>query len=277
MTMRAASLTLVIILSACGGQTLDVGSRGGASSAVPSATGGTAAGSFAGNASACPGNLPSFGAAGGSGPAATPPLPEWPDASAGIEGVSGLEGTWNGHVLGLTVPDFTVTLHTGGELPTGTLSFGPPETFPEPTDPLLAPPGLPFTPALQRGFVYTLLDATLVNDRIGFTISWAEPWRRWCQLQKPYCDEHYGGFYCVERSETACVNWDESKQILYGAFSCAQAALCLNNIRGPYTTCDCDANACDAAQRSDFGVEFFLQGGAALGAMGQYTIQLTRG
>jgi hypothetical protein len=123
----------------------------------------------------------------------------------------------------------------------------------------------------------------VVNDRISFSISWAEPWRKWCQLQMSYCDGHYGGYFCSEAAKfkpldannTTCQVWDSRNQDL-GTLSCAQAYLCRSSMAADNTACACDATGCDASQRADLAIEFFVAGDSAVGVTGPSTIQLTR-
>jgi hypothetical protein len=279
LTPAVAVLTL---LYACGGQTLDVGSNmsmggaGGSSTAVPSSVGG---------GGGCPGQRPYY-APGGSGPVATPPLPEWPAPSCLTEPTP-VQGTWTGHILGNSHPlaDFTLSLEAGGSVPCGTLVFDELQSFPVATDAEAPAPGLPAGIMIVPGFAYTPLEPTIMGDRIQFRISYAEPWRSWCKLQSSYCDEFYGGYYCSDAvnlsllADGRCTGTDSKGKAL-GTLSCAQASTCRDNIGGPpsgYEICACDVSGCDANQSAEGrSFDFLVVGDTAQGVVDNAAAYLAR-
>ncbi len=259
---RRAIGAVFVTLAACGGRALDVGSNettyGTGGSAGSMAVGGN-------DGNACPGRQVPWGASGGSGPVVTRPLPEWPDGSSYCEGEPGpLRGTWKGSGLSPNgvhdgLPDFSVSLETGRALPCGTLTFGDPMTFAPATDPAepYAPGGgYPGNLAMLPGFSYTTLDGTFEKNRMRFRIDFAEPWRSFCQLQTPRCNEEYGGYYCSEEGTGHCARDPRNPQ---------------------GEPCACDTMTCDANLKAyELLFDLHVVGDTADGNAAQYPVYLDK-
>jgi hypothetical protein len=286
MIERTPVLVFLVTVVACSGQTLEVGSNGhGGGAQHDDASAGSSQG-LGGGANACPGDLPSHSPTGGTGPVYVPDsFPDWPQTGTCPPNLGAAQGTWSGYVQGTSqIPDFTISLEEGGATPCGTVTFGEPMTFPPATDPETNP--VPLNVAgLLPGFAYTLLDLELDETRARFRVSYAEPWRSWCVLQTPYCDEHLGGFFCSD-----AVNWTlmddghckgfDSRDKSLGTVSCVQANLC--RAYPGESICDCNASGCVGRQKGygaafDFHIEGdHAEGVVDDGVVGQSTSYIER-
>ena len=289
--LRSCSLALMLTLSACGGQALDVGSNGAGSSSGSSSGSGAVNGGTAGQGgSGAGGKTISKGKAGGYSCPEPPdgsPLEPWPDPTC-EGGTTPLQGTWSGYVQGSGAgryPDMgnlTITLGGDDEALCGTVTFGPPEPLAPATDPEANyPPGYEAAEVLVpvAGFSYTLMNPSLSGSRVQFQIVLSEPFQSWCQLQTPiYTHSTNTGWSCTPNATTqhtaqGCRQVDEctGEEVFV---PCDQFDTCLNI----EPRCACNSSGCDADISSRvYAFDLRFEADDATGAMDEsVTIILQR-
>lgn len=252
--MRKKSLASTLMLLACAGQSLDVGSDPpGEGNVAPLSSGGSS-----GNTLSTGGAAPLGGGTGGLGTGASAPLPEWP-AQSGCEtdpAYQDLLGTWQGQVEDFYLQRLkSLTLVINGASSQGmcgSLKWGDGEPPPPATDPSAAYPspniydlmgygGQPgYTPL--DGFTYTIAKGAVRDQAVRFSIGTWELWQSWCELQTSY--RYNGGWNCVPESDMG-YSWgpDPNGTCVIGNrnFSNFTCFVCLANV------CACDEQSCRAA------------------------------
>lgn len=172
--MRFAQLLgIYCLLSACGGESLDVGKTDDSIKNVE--TGGS-------------------GGTGGTEPLGTP-LPEWPAADVCVAGSElPVVGVWEGAVQDQFFQDvipLRVELLGASERDgvCGRVRWSEGDPLPAPTEPRERWPDDPRlgfggnTSFMYEGHTYTMLDGGARADQVRFRITAAELWRPWCELQ----------------------------------------------------------------------------------------------
>jgi hypothetical protein len=292
---RVRVMPVLLVLAACGGQTLDPGGGVGGTREEPggmgvagtmpndlpvggsTGTGGTRTSSGGtGSTKVNPGDVIS----GGSGPTDPgEPLTPWPDQLPCKLGSSENTGNWVGYYD--TQPGGQqLYLSLGGTEaePCGFFSLGAPEPLPpivDAQDPY--PPGYDsskFIDVVPR-FAYALIFDVRRGAEFWFSVSSTEPWRTWCEQQTPYYSEV--GWRC-DRNLGAKVKGDTCHQIDPSTgeefvISCQHLELC----NGIEPVCACNADGCQADPNvSRHGLELTFSGDIAKGSFDGNPIVLFR-
>jgi hypothetical protein len=238
---------LVMLASACGPQSIDVGhdpaaGAGGGESAIASggsdslAAGGTTGVAAAGSGGVVTGGGGSLGD-GTSTWVSPPPC----DTDPGLES---LLGTWQGDIEDFYLqPIMPLRLEIDAASAhglCGTVTWGDVDPPAEPTDPKAAYPSAEFfantgfgggpnlLPAVQ-GFSYAIAQGAVRDRTVRFSTASLEPWRAWCELQKSYLSQ--GAWQCTP---SYCAGE-------HASFQC--------NVCSPtFPLCQCDAAGCTANQ-----------------------------
>lgn len=308
LTLRSPHLGPLLLASlvACGGQTLDVGSKktgssgsGETDSAMTNLGATTAGGMNNPPQGPSTGGVEAYGNVNDAGasnspacvedPPAGEPLPTWPQPEDCVDGDSPLQGTWTGYVQGPggdAFPDlgnFTVTLRGDDDALCGSITFGPPRELAPATDPTAAyPPGYDLSNHLPliEGFKYVLDQPTVTGKRVQFNVPAAQPMRSWCQLQTPYFAlELRGGWSCTRNLGTP---YDYEPKRCYPIDPCTGADLVMSCVQHEICAlsdqpCACNASGCDANRATTnqyFDVRF--EGDEASGQLNDQPVFLTR-
>jgi hypothetical protein len=284
-------LPLAFVLSACGGQLLDVGSNsddaGGSGGSTQASAG---AGTTSNDPSPGDGGMSPAPTNGESGAGAATRLPHdepepplaWPDAASCGVGSSALEGSWSGYVQGQgDAYNFTLQLAGSDEAPCGTITFGEPQEYPAATDPEAGYlDGDESFKMLQMapGFSYTLLAIQVDASRLRFRVSFAEPYASWCALQTAYYSDQNGDYACVQTYGSGAVhrggscNQTDSDGNEHSV-SCTQFGMC-ESIDPP---CACQAGGCQAnADGSGPYFDVHVTGMSASGVMDNQNVFLEK-
>jgi hypothetical protein len=281
-------LPMALLLNACGGQLLDVGSNthdagGSSNGGNPQPSAGTSTTSGSGGATQAPSGIEN----GAGSPADIPqdepqPLLPWPDATSCVAGSSPLTGSWSGYVQGQGDEyNFVLDLAGSDDAPCGTIRFGEPRQYPAATDPEAGYlPGDESHKNLQlaAGFTYTLLAVQADVPRLRFRVSFAEPYASWCGLQTSYPEPDSEGYTCVQdygsgawHTANGCYQKDsEGNQ---HPVSCTQYGMC-ESIDPP---CQCQADGCEAnVEGSGPYFDLHFAGTAATGEMSDQQVFLEK-
>jgi hypothetical protein len=187
-------------------------------------------------------------------------------------------GAWKGYTESRQAPWDAILLDIRGVTETGMLcgtmtigAGGPPAPA---TDPNVGyPPGQNllvstfFTSPVVQGFAYTLLDGTMQDGRVRFTLRGNEPWRGWCALQTPIADPANNRYGCLRTYRSAMVNPSTldcriiEDNGTYTPIDCGKFMLC-----GPNSACACDAEGCDADPGMRYPFDLHFDAASADGA-----------
>ncbi len=264
-TRRTMILAAGVLVLACSGQGLDVGSNRD------------------------PANLGGKGGSGGSGGSAGAqtnqvPLPTWPDAGAcAMPGNLPIAGVWEGRMPAISnlLPDDTpVRVTIGGTLetgPCGNVVYGEGSTPPPATDPEARYPsaefdypgplfigpesdgfgGGPSQWGPMPGNPYSILEASTESSRVQFKTALNELWKGWCVLQTPLeagvPDTNYACAYNGGRMGSDVCFHNNPKTGLGEPIGCFKFSACQGNL-----ICTCNANECAANEgySTDFDLQF---------------------
>ncbi|MBK7583761.1 MAG: hypothetical protein IPI67_26655 [Myxococcales bacterium] len=183
-----------------------------------------------------------------------------------------LVGVWKGYVTNFTLADgtdtVTLTIDDSGPVPGGHVVFGDAASLPAPTNPDIGyPPGVESVAsnAVVTGFAYTVLQGSLVSDRLKFKLTPGEVWTQWCEMQAPIADETNPGSYsCVHNwgygsDGTKCYqdNPNTGQKVF---IDCGKLHLCQN-------VCQCSATKCSTNLTPSVAFDLQLQGSKATGGV----------
>jgi hypothetical protein len=189
-------------------------------------------------------------------------------------------GQWDGYVedyqfmSGSDAIRIVVTTPDGASL-TGTVVMGAGTPPAPPTDPNVGWPvglntGNPAAISMDQclpmeGFAYVIVDASLTDSRLRFTVQPAELWTPWCALQTPYEREPGRGvFACVPNGTTGCTPGSQPPDVCClddAPIDCGKLALC--DLGSP---CACDATSCTAGSLSPFTFDIAIRDNIADGS-----------
>src|SRR5262245_11819732 len=113
------------------------------------------------------------------------------DVPVGQAGAAALIGDWQGYIENYQFPSgsdaIVVAVQSGqGSQIGGHVVFGAGQPPQKPTDPNVGPPGVTHDPAKLflpwEGFAYTILQSSLTDTRLRFSIKTREVFKAWCEL-----------------------------------------------------------------------------------------------
>jgi hypothetical protein len=227
--------------------------------------------------------------AGDAGPGDSNQLDQTPDfgpAPAHDASVGDLAGDhWDGTFDGDPFPSGSHRIqiifdHASGDGPrTGVVILGMAAPPPSPRDPTVGyPRGFDFesvfTITLTEGFVYPIVEGSIVGTHMHVVINGIGLWEPWCELQTPVFSAPPGdGWGCLPYGTGSGLAPDCIYETATGPWfpiDCGRAALCMTP-----GLCQCTADGCSARLRDPIRFELEIRGTTATGAW-RGNLQLTR-
>jgi hypothetical protein len=227
----------------------------------------------------------------------SPPMPLLPLGPLADANVT--KQVWTGHLVRDQFPDgsntltMTIDFAPGGQV-TGSILLGNGALLAPPTDPNIGyPPGSPGAVTLVEGFPYTIRNAALVASHLTLQFAESEVWTQWCALQTSYphpsgctgavpgCDAGILVVYDCDSLWGAGVGPNGCGYLLpdgsLSTIDCAKGWFC----NEPDGVCQCSATGCQVRSTSDFAhLDLVLAdakaNGALSGPFGDDPVQFTR-
>jgi hypothetical protein len=227
------------------------------------------------------------------GSAAMPLLPLGPLPDANVT-----KQVWTGHLVKDQFPDgsntltMTIEFGPGGQV-TGSILLGNGAILAPPTDPNIGyPPGSTGLVSLVEGFPYAIQNAALEASHLALQFAENEVWTQWCALQTSYPFCPYGpscdaGMYdCLAPpvgsassfglGPNGCGYFFPDGSL--SAIDCGKAMLCGGGAEG---VCQCSVTGCQVRSPGEFAfLDLVLSdakaNGALSGRFGDYPVQFTR-